>query len=156
MTEIPPSLSLSLDAGRHDRPHRHASFAPGAARDVHLEGAAQEGGPIHAGKRRVERAAKESSRCAMERLFGATCNAAPVTWSVDVERLVRGQRVDARDIQRSRGNDPSVAPGGASRSSLPLGANDDHATIALHGCGIRRRHPQQSPPQRVQRPGAVS
>ncbi len=48
MTEIP--LSLSLDAGRHDRPHRHASFAPGAARDVHLEGAAQEGGPIHAGK----------------------------------------------------------------------------------------------------------
>ncbi len=46
-------------AGRHDRAHRHAFCAPGAARDVHVEGAAQEGGPIHAGKRRVERAAKE-------------------------------------------------------------------------------------------------
>ena len=45
---------------RHDRAHRHASCAPGAARDVHVEGAAQEGGPIHAGKRRVERAARES------------------------------------------------------------------------------------------------
>ena len=32
----------------------------GAARDVHVEGSAQEGGPIDAGKRRVERAAKES------------------------------------------------------------------------------------------------
>jgi len=46
--------------GRHDRAHRHAPCAPGAARDVHVEGSAQEGGPIHAGKRRVERAAKES------------------------------------------------------------------------------------------------
>ena len=45
---------------RHDRAHRHAPCAPGAARDVHVEGAAQEGGPIHAGKRRVERVAKES------------------------------------------------------------------------------------------------
>ncbi len=45
---------------RHDRAHRHAPCAPGAARDVHVEGAAQEGGPIDAGKRRVELAAKES------------------------------------------------------------------------------------------------
>ena len=30
--------------GRHDRAHHHASCAPGAARDVHVEGAAQEGG----------------------------------------------------------------------------------------------------------------
>ena len=34
--------------GRHDRAHRHASCAPGAARDVHVEGAAQECGPIRA------------------------------------------------------------------------------------------------------------
>ena len=47
--------------GRHDRAHRHASCAPGAARDVHVEAEAQEGGPIDAGKRRVERAAKESA-----------------------------------------------------------------------------------------------
>ncbi len=34
---------------RHDRAHRHAPCAPGAARDVHVEAEAQEGGPIHAG-----------------------------------------------------------------------------------------------------------
>ena len=33
--------------------HQQAS-APGAARDVHGEGSAQEGGPIHAGKARVK------------------------------------------------------------------------------------------------------
>ena len=44
---------------RHDRAHRHAPCAPGASRDVHVQGSAQEGGPIHVGKRRVKRAAKE-------------------------------------------------------------------------------------------------
>jgi len=48
--------------GRHDRAHRNAPCAPGAARDVHVEGAAQEGGPIHAGKRRVELASLDDLR----------------------------------------------------------------------------------------------
>jgi len=46
---------------RHDRAHRHAACAPGASLDVHVEGAAQVGGPIDTRKRRVERAAKESA-----------------------------------------------------------------------------------------------
>ena len=60
--------SLSLDVGRAGVERltgdghgatcraldRHAPSAPGAAHDVRVEGAAQEGGPIHAGKARVK------------------------------------------------------------------------------------------------------
>ena len=57
--------------GRHDRAHRHAPCAPGAARDVHVEGSAQEGGPIHAGKRSWRRGARDARGEARARVRGA-------------------------------------------------------------------------------------
>ena len=86
--------------GRHDRAHRHASCAPGAARDVLVEGSAQEVRPIHAGKRRVERAAKES----VPVRDGAGCSGPPATPS----GLLRGPLGLEADKPRRRLRRPVV------------------------------------------------